>query len=525
MALENAGRNMKSILVISSLFISVIMTASFAGAVECMVDVYDVNVIGNAIFGSIANSGEIMSPVTYELYIEKGTAKTILKNGTITVAPAGVYNISHGFNFVPGDYMITLEASIGCGATDWESMGRIILKDYVCQDPQGYEGSWRCDYSRQRYYECRGTDWEIINSSAGEYCYNCLSTCGDGVCNCGESSITCRCDCASGSCTPGYLGDYRCYSDTLQEKFRSYDCSEEWRDIQDCAFGCENDDCIGGSLKPMSCGVIITAMDYQGSALIGEIPYVNVTVRNPSNRSERIDIILKVGNAIKGSYFQTLLPGNSFTKTFTYLTPPVSGKYDIVADATANCGTNDSMKATINVFETEFGIVIPPDAVVMPGPIENTVVEIYPGSIDLARGESKAITINIETAVAQSFNVQINGVDQSWLEYEREKAIGTKKSIYVYVTPGEAGIHELNITVTSSIEDGTYEKSVKLFVAPAEYSESTDTILGVIFNGIINIINYLTENIWALLVLILAGIIIVLLLGKRHLKTEYEDLI
>ena len=101
MALENAGRNMKSILVISSLFISVIMTASFAGAVECMVDVYDVNVIGNAIFGSIANSGEIMSPVTYELYIEKGTAKTILKNGTITVAPAGVYNISHGFNFVP----------------------------------------------------------------------------------------------------------------------------------------------------------------------------------------------------------------------------------------------------------------------------------------------------------------------------------------------------------------------------------------------------------------------------------------
>ncbi len=114
----------------------------------------------------------------------------------------------------------------------------IICKP-ACQNPYGQEGDGRCDYSLRQYLICSAGSW--ICQGQSSYCSNC-NHCGDGMCNCDETYINCPADCKP-NCDEGWLTEYRCYGNYRQRKYQHEDCSIEWKTVETCQYGCENNEC------------------------------------------------------------------------------------------------------------------------------------------------------------------------------------------------------------------------------------------------------------------------------------------
>jgi len=84
----------------------------------------------------------------------------------------------------------------------------------------------RCTCSTQYEYEiCEsGRRWRTVSGTcpSGQICENgyCVSRCSEG-----------------------WLDNYRCSGNSLQREYRYSDCRKEWKEVQSCYYGCENNRC------------------------------------------------------------------------------------------------------------------------------------------------------------------------------------------------------------------------------------------------------------------------------------------
>jgi len=521
----------KSVLVmvfVALLFTLTIIVSSVPGAAAlCMVDVYELETTGSLITGNIRNTGDVQASVSYGLFVEEDgdIQATLIKNGSILMDPDQSHAISHTYSFGTGHYMIMLEADADCGASDVEEMGHIVIEGYLCSSPAGTDGQTRCDYASRDYLECTDNGWEIIAHDEDDYCYVCPNVCGDGECNCGETTATCTRDCGTGRCQPGYMNEYRCSGDTRQRRFRFNNCSEEWRAVEECEHGCTGGECNTGPGEVAGCGVKINTFDYLSSISGDGRPYVTATVENTGEDEEDITIVLKVGDAVKGSHSETLDSGGIFTKTIDYYRPPTSGDYKIELEATADCGSTDSANATLSVGAGGGLVVEPPEPIIPPQPQLQTSVDFYPTVIDVVAGKSKAIVLDIDSSTEQVFTTTITGAPAEWFEYQWQVFVAREKSTYVYVTPQTAGTYELTISVSAGSEGLDFSKQVYLYVAPTASEQLEGTYIGYVMEQIGNAINFALENVWMVVSLIIIALLVIIAIGHKHLKTEYEDLL
>jgi hypothetical protein len=494
----------------------------------CLVDVYGLEVIDGSIRGNIQNTGNINATVTYNLWVEKDNLKTLLKNGTLDMIPNQLNVISNSYSFGTGSYIITLSMEADCGASDSESMGHIILEGFICSNPHAIEGQTKCDYGEQEYLQCTTNGWQVVSKNEDEYCYNCAGICGDGECNCGENTTTCRRDCGTGRCRTGYMDEYRCLGSTRERKFQLSDCDTEWKDVEDCLYGCGiNDECNPGPGQIAGCGVKIKTFDYMSSATPSSNPYVTVLVENTGDQSETITLSLKVGGAQKGTYSENVYFGDNFTKTLYYFQPTLPGSYPIVLNADADCGSSDVATAELSISEPGEVVEPPPGpAVVVPAdPAPQTAVDFFPTLLDIVAHQSKVIVVDIDSSQRQTFSIMVEGVPESWVEYQRQVIVDREKSVYIFTTPEKTGTYELTIFVTAESEGKNFERKVDLYVAPVDSEKPEDTFLGYVTNEFTNFVSYVSQNIWAVIALIIIAIIIVIAIGHKHLKTEYEDIL
>jgi len=503
----------------------IIILISPKAMAACMVDVHQLDVVDNVIRGNIENTGDMNESVDYDLWVEKGSQRTLVKNGSMDMIKDQTHVVSLTYSFGTGSYIIELNATADCGASDEESMGHVILEGYTCSNPFSLEGQTRCDYANLDYLECTSSGWQTISHEGNGYCYNCPDVCGDGSCNCGENTTSCNRDCGTGRCTAKYLDDYRCIGDTRERKVRLSDCTVEWRDAENCVYGCLYGQCKSGPDDIPGCGVKIKAFDYMSSVTTNGNPYVTVVIGNTGEQTETISIYLKLDGLQQVSMSGIVHAGDDFEKTLEYAPPQQVGNHQIRLDVRAVCGSKDVASATLNVVEPG-EVIEPPIVIEPPEPQIVTSVDLFPVSLDISEHGSKVIVINIDSSVEQTFSINVEGVDKTWLEFPRNVLVDNhEKTVYIYVTPEASGTYDITVSLTAETEKKDFQSSVSMYVAPSETVIEDDTLMGYVIRELSGFLLFVSQNIYAVIALILIALLIVLGIGRKHLKTEYEDLL
>ena len=486
---------------------------------RCGLEVDNLEAEGNSITGTVKNTGSWKQGVQYNTIINGYIVDSQYK----VMEPGETVNVDNSYSFGQGTYNVRLEASADCGSYDKEDTGHFVLVPYSCYGPYGSEGQEYCDYGSKTVRLCSNSQW--ITSSV-EYCYSCgANICGDGNLNCGETKETCYQDWQaqertawdSTHCRAKYLNEYRCDGDMLQREYRENDCDTEWKDYNECEYGCDYDEC-----EPV-CEVSIEAFDYNSMVPSNQMGYVTVSVKNLGEDGEEVDIILYMDGSRKSERTVELDEDETADRTIYYTASP--GTHSMRVLAMSECGAAEDRYAEVFFQERSTSAIqesVAPVAEVK----EDTKVVFGYGSLDMMAFSSKVIPIEIETSEPQDFALYVSGVPSDWVSHESVKHIENSGKIYVYLTAKEVGPKALDMKVVAMEEGRDFTHTIDLYVAGEE--QSTQPMLQDGITG--NIVNIpaaaLTLTDSPVLALIVAVIFFLALgFGLHHLKESEWDVL
>ncbi len=553
----------QNILSFVSAFVIVLSFIGVANASEC-IDVYGLTVQGNIARANVRNNLDVNETIYYKLFVDG----TIVSSSNTTIGPQEVKTLTLNYNFGEGEYYVVFKVIADCGS-DEDYLIHLVSQPYSCINPYGVEGQGRCDYDERRYLICQNGNWVSETSDGLNYCNYC-STCGDGVCNCGETAYTCieDCECEEGylnecryvdgwiqrkyvrwdcetewinwkyvgyccedcydcdcfdydsccvdgcpscgiTCSSEYLDVYRCNGNWLQRLYKNEDCTKTWHDWEYCEFGCSNKKC-----NP-PCAVTIKDFDYTDKFFVEQEGMVTVVVENTGGKREIIEIELFVDGVKKGFYAKSVASGETLEKVFKYKT--TEGRHRLTVIATSKCGRSDAKATYITVFSKQTGPgkeiqkpQKPPDE-----EEKTTKVDIFPTNLDISLQGSKVIVLDIETKTPQKFIVNVTGLPYDWVSYMNEKYIENEDFMYIYVTPRDYGSYTFNVKVTAEKENLVFESDIRFFVAAPREIEK-----GNFWSEVYSNISIMFTSFWFLLSITLTALAFVVLIGIYNLKYE-----
>lgn len=132
-----------------------------------------------------------------------------------------------------------LVRTLGCGGGGAKCGNGIVESGEQCEYPNTTNNTYcsqttsQCDYTNRRYCtrdsygncnsscKCVEDSWNCSSTDDSNYCNNCTH-CGDGICNCGETSSTCSKDCGP---APSCSASLSCQSSTENSITLSYSFS------------------------------------------------------------------------------------------------------------------------------------------------------------------------------------------------------------------------------------------------------------------------------------------------------------
>ncbi len=207
------------------------------------------------------------------------------------------------------------------------------------------------------------------------------------------------------------------------------------------------------------CDVFIEKFDYSNKILKGDASKVTVSAINTGDRRETITLKLFSGNSLIGSFSRTVERGQRISNEFSYM-PTASHQLRLSVET--NCGVSKTRTASIEVI-----VIEPPQerpVFVLEREDKPTAISVNPAELDIKFGQGEVIEISIETDEEEEFDINIEGVPQDWVVYEKGIAITGERKSLIFITPKELGIYTLTISVSSN--KGTeFTQDVKLFVA------------------------------------------------------------
>jgi hypothetical protein len=313
-----------------------------------------------------------------------------------------------------------------------------------------------------------------------------------------------------GACTARYLDEYKCEGLWRMRKYQNSDCSTLWINVESCPQGCYSGSCSPYPPYPPygQCGVSIQRFDYQANVAGNQAASIWLEARNTGTVTESVTLSLFVDGQLTGSYPATVTPGATSLRLFYYY--PVPGTHQVQVKAETNCGSTDTRTATI----TASGQVQPAP---QPTPMQ-TSVSIYPSSADTSFCESKFITINVHSAKAQVFTIQVTGIPPEWVSYQSQNTLqaGEDRNLYIFAGPKELGLHQMKITVKAESENLVYSQDVSVYTAPCQQTAEPQGTGGI--TGMLEAVQ--SPWLWVVLIIVAAGIVI--FLGTRRLKPDVE---
>jgi len=490
------------------------------------VDVYGLDVHGSVISAYVKNTGTCDKPIYYTLYIDGGVVAT----GDFTLASGSLKYFEKNYNFGYGSYEVKLTVTDRC-SSDFDRIEHIVLEQPKCGSScdcatcgnacagcshvsctDGWKDEYRCaDGWTQRKYVDGNCEIKWYNIKAAN-CDSC--SCNSAGCNCDSGCSGCAAGTCAGGCNncngcntwqDGWLDNYRCSGSEVQRWFVSGGIGG-WKDWTSCANGCKDGKCMD------ACGVDITAMNFKDRIVQGERTDITVNARNLADDDQIISLALYVDGARKDSYSAWVDAGSTLIKDF-FLYPDRTATIRIEASST--CGGNDFASSTLNVIQKTTEEAYTPTDAAVPVTAEETSVYIYPDSMDLELGSSKVIAIDIKSKRTQDFTIDVSGVPDSWLSYDKRAGVsaGGKKTAYVYVTGKELGMKSLVVTVKAAGENVAFKQNVALFVAKnvnvIRVDWTGDFVAGAVA---------LVTSAWFLLAIVVIILIIVIACGAYNLK-------
>jgi len=495
------------------MLVSVLVFCGFfsqgALAQECALDVFGLEVDDEVISGSVKNIGNSKENVSFGLFVEGEN----VSEGVFELEPGETEEVSNSFSFSPGEVEIKLEASSSCAA-DSETIWHVVLEEYSCSSPLGVQGANFCNYYSRELLSCESGSWNVLDKGGQDYCMNCPFTCGDGVMNCGEDAGTCPGDTIK---LYGFLDEFQCAGDTLQQKYVYKDSVSEWVDKQHCFLGCEDEKCnnvcnqgqvpeficSGDLLKQRyvytdcsdvwvtldacehgceegiclpkgvkkSCNVDIKELDFTSNLKKWEMGYVKFGV--DSGKTGKIALVFSINGKTQKTEIIELSGGSTF-RTFTYSLG--EGTHLMEVRATHSCGTED-----VEAFEV---FVKPKEKIIYYSPPEppeekpwETTISINPGELDIPVHQGKVVGIDIKSSEPQNFFTGVQGLPSVFVEFESPVFVAMEGRAFVYITPTEPGTYYFTVTATPENGAGV-SREIKLFAVPASQPAEAQGIMG-----------------------------------------------
>jgi hypothetical protein len=461
---------------------------------------------------------------------------SLVLNQTITLNATAVSSVEQEYAFGTGVFEVKANATSDCGAHHEESMFHIVLQKYECINPYAVHGAEYCDYPNAKLLRCLEGSWITVAENNYFYCTTCTRTCGDGICNCGETLQTCYQDCLHGVCENKYLNSYSCSGNTLQRLYQYVNCSSIWVNLYDCYYGCSNGACKTAPGSP-GCSVSIATFDYTNSIVEGSAATITATVTNTGNTTSNVRLDFLLDNSVNQTYSQSMPSGSSFARTFTYR--PSAGSHPIKLSATAtSCGFSDMRTGAVSVFRPQ-----PPASICNNNSIcepfrgetqENcpsdctsgtprpsaTNVSITPPSLDTSIYRGRVVSVIIISKESQEFGLSVRGVPAEWISYPGTVQVDMEKAVYIYVTPQELGNYNLTFDVEAKNENLMFSRDIGMYVAPASQEEMSEGIIGQIFSFLDKAWNFLAKNLWGFVVVLVIIVLVVIWIGKRYLRID-----
>ncbi len=473
------------------LFVAILFLALFAGSVqaaplECGLDLFSLRVNQGNVTFFLKNIGVNATTVSFQTTIGDSVF-----SGNTTLAAGQIVSVGQNATFAVGSTPLSASAVSSCGATDHESITHIVLEQVSCFSPPAVAGQDRCELSTQSYFVCEGGSWVLRARNTNDYCYACgLSTCGDGVLNCGETAATCPRDARRMPCPRGYTGNYRCSGDILQQEYRDDSCRSQYVTSQQCTYGCENNACLSSPF-PGSCGISLSDVTAPSGS-----DTITMAVKNTGVPGHIATVrFLKDGNLVQ-SVSAALFSGQELRRTFHYV-PPAG---QLTFQASASCGASDSVSVSAPVHTKP---VSPP----LPTPSLHTTFTSFPENLDLRHGDAGAVALTLTTARPQPFTITVSGIPADWVSVQSPVAVADTSVVYLTITGKEPGTYPVAISVFAQNEGKNLTADLNLFVASPPFLAFTGAFL------------FVTEEI---IIIIVGGVIILFIIYAFREDIRYK---
>jgi hypothetical protein len=151
----------------------------------------------------------------------------------------------------------------------------------------------------------------------------------------------------------------------------------------------------------------------------------------------------------------------------------------------------------------------------------DALVRVSPSFLNTVQCESMMGSIYIESDTGKTYDIEITGVPDDWLEYPEKVYVEGKETVNYIINPSEAGTYRLTFYVETDGFD--FEEDVKLWVSMKETGdlgpEEDDALEGGLTGMFV-----LSEENQALFIyaLVAMGAAVAILLGFMMLKHEDE---
>jgi len=503
---------------IAGFFVAFVMAATIvlqsASADVCGtgygVDVYSLDVHGNVISAFVKNTGSCEKPIYYTLYIDGG----IVAESQFTLASGSVRQFERNYNFGYGTYEVKLTVTDRC-SSDYDRIDHIVLQQPSCGTcntctgcnqhvacADGWVDEYKCvDGWRQRKYvdgncEIKWYNFDRAECGSGSACNGY-----DGCSSCSSGCTTCS-GCNSNTWQDGWMDNYRCSGSGVQRWFVSGGLGA-WKDWESCSHGCSNGKCVE------ACGVDITAMNFKDHVVAGQRTDIRVNAKNLADEKQVMSLALYVDGERKDSYSAWVDAGSMLIKDFFVYVDKTS---TVRVEASTTCGGKDYASTTLNVVQPTTEDAYFP-TIVTPVTAEDTSVYVYPDTLDIEMGSSKVIAIDIKSKRVQDFTIDVSGVPESWVSYDKRVGVNEKKTAYIYVTGRDLGMKNLVVTVKATSENLAFKQNVNVFVARNINVVRVDWT-GDFIAGVASVVT----SAWFLLAIVVIILILVIAYGAYNLN-------
>ena len=432
----------------TAIFFLVFMAGTVQAAPACGLDIFSLDAMGGNVTFFLYNTGLNATPISFQVKVNGETAFT----GNTTLNTTETVKITNNVTFSPGTYTIAASASSVCNATDSETITLTLFPSFSCTSPVAHEGQDRCEPQIQSYMVCEGGGWVGKARNTERYCATCgLTTCGDGILNCGETETTCPKDALL--CREEYTGNSRCSGGFLQREVRNLDCSTRFVEGERCVSGCAGD-CFG---EPVTgCSVFVKGLTYQTAAGASTATF---TIQNTGIFGHIATVRVLLDNVFHSTSTIPLFSSQEAARTVTIATG--SGSHSLQVTAAASCGATDSRTAS-------FTIAAPPvvrEPLQFPSFPLNTSVSIFPETVDMRTGDARAFTITIQSARHQQFLLSITGLPPEWLDFTSVLNVEGNATTYLTLLAEQSGLYHPTVQIVAAAENKTFTFPIEVFVA------------------------------------------------------------